>query len=92
MFIFGYGKESVAGGVSLLTIMLALMVANFEKLIVIYISCFDKNAQVIDVNPINVIMDVIKDKCISVLIVAVVVGVLSYVLSVFLAKRKRGIV
>lgn len=92
MFIFGYGKESVAGGVSLLTIMLALMVANFEKLKVIYISCFIDSAQVIDVNPINVIMDVIKDKCISVLIVAVVVGVLSYVLSVFLAKRKRGIV
>lgn len=92
MFIFGYGKESVAGGVSLLTIMLAIIAANFEKAIMIFISCFDDSAPVIDVNPINVVMDGIKDKCISVLIVAVVVGVLSYVLSVFLAKRKRGIV
>lgn len=92
MFVFGYGKESYAQTCSMLTIIAILVFANFTKVKMIFLSCFSDEYGVLDVNPLEIVNDFVKDKCLLVFITAVVVGVLSYVLSVFLAKRKRGIV
>ena len=92
MFVFGYGKESYAQTCSILTIIAILVFANFTKVKMIFLSCFSEEYEVLDVNPLEVMNGFVKDKCLSVFITAVIVGVLSYLLSVFFAKRKRGIV
>ena len=92
MFVFGYGKESYAQTCSILTIIAILVLANFTKVKMIFLYCFSDEYEVLDVNPLEIVNDFVKDKCLLVFITAVVVGVLSYLLSVFIAKRKRGIV
>lgn len=92
MFVFGYGKESYAQIASIATIIGALVLLNFSKVKMIFISCFSEDAKVLDMNPIEVLTAVVKDHYMSVFISAIVVGVLSYGLSVWIAKRKRGIV
>lgn len=92
MFVFGYGKESFAQFSSIMTIIVALVLFNFSKVKRVFIYSFSDKTEVIDVNPIELIMEAIKDHYLMVLISAIVTGVLSYVLSVFIAKRKRGLV
>lgn len=92
IFLFGYGKENYAQISSILTIIIGIVVANFPKMKEIFISCFSENAEVMDVNPIEVCNDAMKNHYLSVLLWAVIVGLLSYWCSVFIAKRKRGLV
>lgn len=92
MFIFGYGKESYAQISSIMTIIASLFLLNFSKLKVLLISCFIEDTEVLDVNPIEIVMTAIKDYYLLVLISAFLIGVLSYILSVMIAKRKRGLV
>lgn len=92
MFIFGYGKESYAQVASIGSIVAVLVICNFEKVKYIFMSCFTEEVDVVDVNPINVVRDFTVDKSLSIFLSAVIVGILSYVVSVLIAKRKRGVV
>lgn len=92
MFVLGYGKESYAQLASIVTIMVGLVVFNWEKAKEIFISCFSENAEVMDVNPLEVIMGFAKNNGGKAFVIALIVGVFSYVLSVFIAKRRRGII
>lgn len=92
MFILGYGKESFAQLSSILTIILIVILANFKRAKMLFISCFSENSQVLDVNPLEIVTNFVKNKSLLVFTIAIIVGLLSYVLSVFIAKRKRGII
>lgn len=92
MFLFGYGKESYAQTCSVLTIALALALANFKTTKLLLISIFVEEAEVLDVNPLEASTNFIMKHSLKAFVVAIAVGVLSYALSVFIAKRKRGIV
>lgn len=92
MFLLGYGKESYAQICSVLSIVIGLVLFHFEKAKALFISCFVEEAEVLDVNPMEVVMGFVKNNSLKVFLVALLVGVLSYVLSVWIAKRKRGIV
>lgn len=92
MFIFGYGKEGYAQTASIMTIICALGAFNFAKVKEIIISAFSEGAEVMDVNPIEVCTSAMKDHYLTVIVIAIVTGVLSYCFSVIIAKRKRGLV
>lgn len=90
MILFGYGKESYAQMCSMLTIVAFVVLTNFKKAKEIFISCFSENAEVMDVNLSN-LLTTITEKYINIFAIAVAVVFISYILSVILAKRKRGI-
>lgn len=92
MFLFGYGKESYAQLCSILSIVIGLVLANFEKAKALFISCFSEEAEVLDVNPMEVVLGFVKNNSLKVFGVALLIGIVSYLLSVWIAKRKRGIV
>lgn len=90
MVLFGYGKESYAQLSSILTIIAFVILTNFKRVKEIFISCFSENAEVMDVNPLK-LLTFITQKYIYIFAGAIAVVFISYILSVFLAKRKRGI-
>lgn len=93
MFVFGYGKESYAQTCSILSIIALFVLSNFGKFKSVLLSVYTGgNSGVMDVNPLEVAIGFVKDKSVTAFLCAVVVGVLSYLLSVFIAKRKRGII
>lgn len=91
-FLLGYGKESYAQILSVLTIAAVLILINISKVKMIVLACLSESDELFNFNVFEAITNLVKDKCIVVFITAVVVGVLSYVLSVLIAKRKRGII
>lgn len=90
MFIFGYGKENIAQCCSILMIIGAVIILNFKRLKNIIIACLNGNVE--GVNPISAVMNFMMEKYIFVILLAIVIMVGSYILSVFLSKRKRGII
>lgn len=92
MFIFGYGKESYAQLCAILSIIFIIILINFNKVKIIFLSCFSEEVDVLDVNPLEVITGFVKDKSMTAFVIAIIVGILSYVVSVFIEKKKRGIV
>lgn len=91
MFVFGYGKESYAQISAATTIIAVLVLINFTKVKMVVISCFNESAEISYFNPVEAVSIGLKDHYLGVFISAVVTGVLSYVLSVWIAKRKRGL-
>lgn len=92
MFLLGYGKESYAQILSIMSIITFTLITNFEKAKMIFISCFVEGAAVLDVNPIEVVTGIIYKKSLIVFLMAAFVGVISYIASVYIVKRKRGII
>lgn len=92
MIVYGYGKENYALISSIMTIIAMLILTNLSKVKNLFLSCFSDKHEVLDVNPLEIITGFMKDNCLSAFITAVLVGVLSYFVSVFIAKRKRGVI
>lgn len=92
MYIFGYGKESYAQTCSILSIIFIFVVLNFQKVKIVFLSCISDDMEVLDVNPIEIISEYAMDYTVPVLMLAILIGILSYALSVIIAKYKRGIV
>lgn len=92
MFVLGYGKESYATLCSVLSIILALVLMNFDKLKMVFTSIITEQTDFAEYNPLELVTDFIWKYDAIAFPVAVVIGILSYVLSVVIEKRKRGIV
>lgn len=92
MFVLGYGKESYAALCSVLSIILALVLMNFDKLKMFFTSIITEQTDLEEYNPLELVTDFIWKYDAIAFPVAVVIGILSYVLSVVIEKRKRGIV
>lgn len=92
MFVLGYGKESYAQLSSVLSIILALVLMNFDKLKMVFTSIITEQTDSVEYNPLELVTDFIWKYDAVAFPVAVVIGILSYVLSVVIEKRKRGIV
>lgn len=91
MFILGYGKESYAILCSVLTIVLVLVLLNFGRLKTGFASIFIEQSDIAEFNPLELVTDFIWKYDAVAFPVAVMTGILSYVLSVVIEKRKRGI-
>lgn len=89
-FLFGYGKESYAQICTILVMILSVIAVNFGKIknIFISISAGDDSSIVTGIN----FIDFMKNKYYILLFVSIVVTSFSYLGSVNIAKRKRGIV
>lgn len=92
IFIFGYGKENYAQISAILSIIIVITLLSFEKAKMVILTIFTDSVEVADVNPLEVVMGVMRDKSLIVFATALAVGILSYVLSVIIAKRKRGVI
>lgn len=77
---------------SVLSIILTLVLMNFDKLKMIFASIITEQTDFVEYNPLELVTDFIWKYDAIAFPVAVVIGILSYVFSVVIEKRKRGIV
>lgn len=89
-FWFGYGKEDYAQIISILVLVCGVILVNFNTIRQIFQSIVAGGVGNMDF--MNEIMDLIKFRSHILLIWALGAGVVFYVLSVVIAKKKRGII
>lgn len=90
-FLFGYGKEDYARIFALLCMLVTALLANFSKIKEIATSIADMNGGG-DADFINDFMNFFKHRSYILFIIAALVMTVSYFASVFVVKRKRGVV
>lgn len=90
-YLLGYGKESYAQIVSILLIVFGVILINIGTIKETFI-LIGTNSGTGDINFINDFMDFIKYRSYILLAIALVVSVVSYIATVNIAKRKRGII
>ena len=90
-YLLGYGKESYAQIVSILLIVFGVILINIGTIKETFI-LIGTNSGTGDINFFNDFMDFIKYRSYILLAIAVVVSVVSYIATVNIAKRKRGII
>ncbi len=89
-FLFGYGKEDYAIVVSCAVILITAILVNLKRIKMIFISMYSANSESIDF--FSSFINFIKHKSLVLFIIAVIVMAASYVVSVEIVKRKRGMV
>ena len=89
--VLGYGKEQYAQCAALFTMMVAAVLANFDKVkyFVVEIMLHDKKMESTD---LWAPLDFVREKGYVLFLIAVAVSVLAYFLSYRIADRKRGVV
>jgi hypothetical protein len=89
--VLGYGKEQYAQCAALFTMMVAAVLANFDKVkyFVVEIMLHDKKMESTD---LWAPLDFVREKGYELFLIAAVVSVLAYFLSYRIADRKRGVV
>lgn len=89
--VFGYGKEQYAQYAALFTMMVAAVLANFDKVkyFVVEIMLHDKKMESTD---LWAPLDFVREKGYVLFLIAAAVSVLAYFLSYRIADRKRGVV
>lgn len=88
-FLFGYGKEDYAILTSCAMILITAPLVNIKKVKLIFLSVTGANSDSIDF--MNEFMNFLKYKYFILLAIAVIVTTASYLISVEIVKRKRGI-
>lgn len=88
-FLFGYGKEDYAILTSCAVILITALLVNIKKVKLIFLSVTGANSDSIDF--MNEFMNFLKYKYFILLAIAVIVTTASYLISVEIVKRKRGI-
>ena len=91
-FWLGMDKVGLAQVCSIITIIAGFVIVKFNYLKTVFTQIFSYEATQEDVNFLTDIMDFVKYKSYIVLIIAIVAALISYGLSVVIAKRKRGII
>ena len=89
--ILGYGKEQYAQVFSLLTIILSFVIIKFQGVKSVFIRIFIEE-QGFDSVTFWKPLDYFRDKGYVLLIIALLVSVFSYGLSLYIAERKRGVI
>ncbi len=90
-FIFGYGKEDYARILALLCMLVTALLANFSRVKEIFASIAAADADG-DVDFLSDFMDFWKHRSYILFVIAVLVMAISYFASVFVVKRKRGVI
>ena len=89
--MLGYGKEQYAQVFSLLTIILAFVIVKFKSVKFVIVHVFG-DGMGFDSDTFWKPLDYFRDKGYVFLIVALLVSVFSYSLSLYIAERKRGVI
>ncbi len=89
--ILGYGKEQYAQVFSLLSIILAFVIIKFQSVKSVFIQIIIEE-QGFDSDTFWKPLDYFRDRGYIFLIIALMVSILSYVLSLYIAERKRGVI
>ena len=89
--VFGYGKEQYAQCVALLTMLTAVVLANFDKVkyFMLEIILHDKEMENTD---LWAPLDFVREKGYILFLIAAAVSVLAYFLAYRIADRKRGVI
>ena len=90
-YLFGYGKESYGQMVSIISIALGVILIKYKTIKEIF-TLSVANSGTGDINFMNDFMNFLKYKSYILLAIAVVVAIVSYIATVNIAKRKRGII
>lgn len=91
-FLLGYGKESYAQILSILTMITSFVLVNFSKIKMIMIEIIAPEVEESDISFLTDIMEFIKQRFYVLFFIAVIVMLLSYAGTVTVAKRKRGMI
>ncbi len=90
-FLFGYGKEDYARILALLCMLVTALLVNFSKVKEIVTSIAERNGGG-DIDFLSDFMNFFKHKSYILFVIAALVMTVSYFASVFVVKRKRGVV
>ena len=90
-FVFGHGKEDYARIFALLCMLVTALLVNFSKVKEIVTSIAERNGGG-DVDFFSDFINFFKHRSYILFIIAALVMTVSYFASVFVVKRKRGVV